>query len=112
MDLGLLRGLLDLLVGGAFLAEPDVFPDRHVEQHVLLEHHRHAPAQRFEGHPADIDAVDGQAPLIGHVEAQDQIEQRALAGAAGADDGDALADIELEAEIVEHRRLGCLHTGR
>ena len=61
---------------------------------------------------ADIDAIDGHAALVRHVEAQDQIEQRALAGAARADDGDALADIELEAEIVEHRRLGCLHTGR
>src|SRR5882757_4707654 len=39
VDFGLARRLLDLLVGCAFLAEPDVFPDRHVEQHVLLEHH-------------------------------------------------------------------------
>ncbi len=43
--------------------------------------------------------------FIGHVKAKNQIEQRALAGAARADDGDALADIELEAEIVENRRL-------
>src|SRR6202034_2065614 len=34
-----------------------------------------------------------------------QIEQRALAGAARADNGDALADIELETEIVENRNL-------
>ena len=43
----------------------------------------------FAGHLADIDAVDGDAALVRHVEPQDQIEQRALAGAAGADDGDA-----------------------
>ena len=54
---------------------------------------------------ADIDAVDGHAPFIRHIEAKDQIEQRAFAGAARADDGDALADVELEAEIVENRRL-------
>ena len=105
MDLGLARGLLDLLIRGALLAEANVFPNRHVEQHVFLEHHGHAAAQGFAGHPADIDAVDGDASFIRDIEAQDQIEQRALAGTAGADDGDALADIELEAEIVEHRRL-------
>ena len=108
VDFGLARRLHDLLVARAFLAEPDVFPDRHVEQHVLLEHYRHAPAQRFAGDLADIDAVDGDAPFIGHVETQDQIEQCALAGAAGADDRDALSGIELEAEIVEHRRLAAL----
>jgi len=31
MDLGLARGVLDLGVGRAFLAEPDIFPNRHVE---------------------------------------------------------------------------------
>src|SRR5439155_7304146 len=36
---------------------------------------------------------------------QDQVQQRALAGAAGTDDGDGLADIELEREVVEHRLL-------
>src|SRR5262245_22548702 len=108
MDLGLAGGVLDLLVGRAFLAEPDVLADRHVEQHVLLEHHCHAPAQRFTSHLADIDAVDADAALVGLVEAQDQIEQRALPGAARADDRNALADIELEAEIVEYRRRAAL----
>ena len=65
-------------------------------------------AQRLDGHAADVDAVDGQAPLIGLVEPQDQIEQRALAGTGGTDNRDALAGIELEAEIVEHRRLAAL----
>jgi len=106
VDLGLLRRLLDFLIGRAFLAEPDVFPDRHVEQHVFLEHHRHAATQGFAGHLADIDAVDGQAPLIRHVKAKDQVQERALAGAAGTHDRDGLADVELEAEIVEHRRFG------
>src|SRR5260370_42393804 len=105
MDLGLARGLNDFLVGCALLAEPDVFPDRHVEQHIFLEHHRHAPAQRLAGHSADIDAVDGYAPFVRHVEAQAPVEQWALAGAARADDGDALAALALAAAIVEQPRL-------
>src|SRR6185295_15431466 len=105
VNLGLARRCLDLLVAGAFLAEPDVLPDRHVEQHVLLEHDRHATTQRLAGHAADIDAVDRHPPLVRRVKAQDQVEQRALARAAGTDDRDTLADAELEAEIVEHRRL-------
>jgi len=52
--------------------------------------------------------IDGHAPFIRHIEPEDQIEQRAFAGAAGADDGDALADLELETEIVENRRLASL----
>jgi len=42
--------------------------------------------------------------LVGHVEAQNKVEQRALAGAARAHNGDALADLQLETEIVENRR--------
>ena len=48
------------------------------------------------------------APLIRNVKPQDQVEQRALARAAWADDGDGLADLELEAEIVENRGLAAL----
>src|SRR5258706_11328165 len=105
MDLGLARRLLHLFVGGALLAEPDVFSDRHVEQHVLLEHHRHALAQRLTRYLPDIDTIDGYAPFIRGVEAKDQIEQRALAGAARADDGNGLANLELETEVVENRRF-------
>nr|WP_245270139.1 hypothetical protein [Nitrobacter hamburgensis] len=41
-------------------------------------------------------------------EAQDKIEQRALAGAARSDDRDALSDIELQTEVVEDRCLTAL----
>ena len=81
MDLGLLGRLLHLGIGSAFLAEADVLPQRHVEQHIVLEHDRHAAAQRIARDLADVDAIDGDAALIGHVEPQDQVQQRALAGA-------------------------------
>ena len=62
-------------------------------------------AQGFAGHLPNIDAVDRQAPFVRNIKPKNQIEQRALAGTAGPDDGDAFADIELETEIVENRRL-------
>ena len=58
------------------------------------------------GDAADIDAVDRHPALVRRIQPQDQIQQRALARAARTDDGDGLADIELEREIVEHRLLG------
>src|SRR4029077_19724655 len=76
--------------------------------HVFLEHHGHASAQRLAGDLSDIDAVDGEAAFIRQIEPQDKIEQRALAGTAGPDNGNGLADVELETEIVENRRLAAL----
>ena len=64
--------------------------------------------QRLARDLADVDAVDGDAALVGHVETQDQVEERALARAARTDDRDRLADVELETEIVEHRLLRAL----
>src|SRR5436190_9291241 len=103
MDFGPACSLLDVRVCRTFLAEPNIFPDRHVEKHVFLEHHRHASAQRLPGDFADIYAVDGEAAFIRQIEPQDQVEQRTLARTAGADNGDGLADVELETEIVENR---------
>ena len=53
-------------------------------------------------------AVDGHPPLVGHIQTQNQVEQRALAGAAGADNRDAFADLQLKAEVVQHGRITAL----
>src|SRR6185437_14735861 len=87
------------LVGRAFLAEADVLPDRHVEQHVFLEHHRHALAKRIARHFPDIDAVDGDASLVGNIKAQNQIEQRALARTARPDNRDGLPTSSLRLRL-------------
>ncbi len=73
-----------------------------------LEHHRHALAQGVARHLTDIDAIDGHPALIRHIEAKDEIEQRALAGAARSDDGDVLADADLEREAVQNRGVAAL----
>ena len=48
-------------------------------------------AQHAARHVADVDAVDRDAPALDLVEAHQQVDQRRLAGAGRADDGDGLA---------------------
>src|SRR3546814_4095773 len=50
-------------------------------------------------------AVDGDATGSRIVEARDQVEDRRLAGARGADQGDGAAGRRLQADVVQ-RRLG------
>ena len=103
MNLGLLRRFLDFGIGRAILAEPDILADRHVEQHVLLEHHSHAGAQGVARHLAYIDTVDTDPALVRLIQTQDQVEQRALAGAARPHNRDILPGAELERQTVENR---------
>ena len=54
------------------------------------------------GERADVDAVD-QNCTFRHVEkAADQIDQRAFAGAGGADQADHLAGLDLQIDAVNH----------
>ena len=48
-------------------------------------------------------AVEAHVPARGVVEAQQQREQRALAGAAGPDDRDRLARRQREVHTLQHR---------
>ena len=51
---------------------------------------------------AHVVAVDAQAALFQVVEAQQQVHQRALAGARAADHADAFAGADDEIQVVEH----------
>ena len=48
----------------------------------------------------EIDAVDQHAAALRHVEPLDQLGERALARARGADDADDLAGRDLEADVA------------
>ena len=52
-------------------------------------------------HPFELSAVDDDAALVGHGQAGHEVEQRALAAAAGAHDGEELALGDLQAHAVE-----------
>jgi hypothetical protein len=57
----------------------------------LLKKHADAPAQILLAQGAQVDPVPGDGALLRVVEAAEQLEQRALARAVLADDGDNLA---------------------
>ena len=86
------------------IGERDVVADRAVEQHVLLQHDADLAAQPGDVDHREVDAVDQHAAALGHVEPLDQLGERALAGAGGADDADDLAGLDAEADVVQHLR--------
>ena len=54
------------------------------------------------GHVRDLVAGDGNAAFRGHVQAAEEIEQRSLAGAAGAHEGDELALVHVEIQTLQN----------
>ena len=76
---------------GIRAAEGDVVADRAAEQGRLLQHDADLRAQALERHVAHVVAVDQHAPGGDVVEARDQVDDRGLAAAGGAEQGDRLA---------------------
>ena len=80
-----------LLPGRTGVSVGDVVVNRAVEQPRVLQHHRERAPQAGTGHMMDGLAVDGDRPGLGVIEAHEQVHQRSLARAGGADDGDHAA---------------------
>ena len=87
--------------GGAHSkAEGDVFGHAHVaEQRVVLEHEAHAASGGRER--GDILAVEGDDAAVGRVQPGDLAQQRGLARAGGAEQGDEFAGRRVERDVVE-----------
>ena len=90
---------------GHVAAHEHVVGDRLGEQVRLLEHERHGLAQlgrveRRDAHPAQHERAGG-----GLVEPADQVDERRLAAAGGADERHGLARCDVERHAVEHRGL-------
>ena len=70
--------------------EGDVVEHRHrIEQRAALEEHRHPPPQRRQlllVERVDLDAVEHDAAGVGRLEAVEQAQEHALAGARAAED--------------------------
>ena len=71
-----------------------------METAVLLHHVAHAPAQVRNG----LAVVDDLSP-VRLDEPRDDVEDRRFAAAAGADDADEVAVVDVKAEVVEHSNL-------
>ena len=90
----------------AHLAEAvgDVLADRALEEHRLLRHDGHEPAERAQVELLHVDAVEQHPPAGRPQEAEHEVEERRLAGARRADERDRLARPDLERHVVERRR--------
>ncbi len=83
------------------LAVGDVVAHGVVEQHRLLRDDSDLRAQGCQSHVANVVAIDQQASRGDVEEARNQMDQRALARAAGADDGQHLAVLDFEIDVVQ-----------
>ena len=91
----------DFIVAGVGAAVADVLERAGREHHRVLRHDADAPPQRLQVHLVGGHAVERDAAGLRVVKAQQQLKHRALAGTAGADDGDGFARRNLEREITE-----------
>ena len=77
----------------------DVLADRQLVARVVLEQHADAAAQRLGIELAQIDAADPHRRRGRIVEAQQQLDERALAGAVLADQRDQLAAANVQVQV-------------
>src|SRR5205814_8150308 len=82
---------LDLAVGRVGPAEADVLARARGEHHRVLRHERNSRTHLFWVGRIDRNAVERDHTARGIVKPQQQVEQRALARAGGADNRDLLA---------------------
>ena len=96
------RRLFDLLARGIGMAERDVCRDGRAEQKALLKNEADVAAQLIEIEIAGVHTVDEHAPGGRIVETRDEAHQRAFSAARRADDGDALAGLHLEVDVLQN----------
>ena len=94
-------GGLDLGIARIGASVADVLADGAVEQPGVLQHHGKLAAQCRAVPVAHVDALDAQRTAVHVVETLQQLNERGLAGAGGADDGDGLAGLRLAAKVVD-----------
>ena len=99
-------GGFDLGIGRIGASVADVLADGAVKQPGVLQHHGKLAAQCRAVPVAHIDALDTQRAAVHVVEALQQLNERGLAGAGGADDGDGLAGLRLAAKVVDDDLVG------
>jgi hypothetical protein len=100
MDVGGARRLLDLLVGGVETPVAQVLADGRVEQHGLLQHHPDLAAQRGQVDAADVMAVDRDVAPHDVVMPAEQADHGGLAAAAAPDEGDQLARLDRQVDVL------------
>ena len=113
------RGDLGRRRAEQFWRDPDIVGDAHMrKQPAALEHIADAAAQPNRIGGADVLAFDRDAAAVGVDQPVGQPQQRGLAGAGAADDGEELALGDLERDVVDRhwhrgrRQSSCRHAHR
>ena len=102
-------GFDDALHRHCRVGERDVVADRPVEKEILLKNHADLPSQPRDIDHREIDAVDQDAPALGHVEALHELGDRRFARARRADDPDDLSRRDAEVDLMQHcRAIGAI----
>ena len=90
----------------AGLGVADVFHHRAGEEVIGLQDQAHLLVQRIADDVADVDAINKDPALLGLIEAGDQGDDRTFAASGGADEGDGLARLGFEVDVVQTGRAG------
>src|ERR1035437_3414092 len=93
-------GIDDLFVGRALLPVGDVVCDGALKQPGVLQDHAEGATYLVAGQLSLVGAVEPDVPGVDLIEAYEQVDQRGLARAGGADDRDALAGGHIEGEVL------------
>ena len=93
------RGL-HVLVRGVQPPVADIVRNGARKQVGVLDDHGERAAQVVLADVADVDAVVGDASAADLIEAVDQVDDRGLTGARGANEGDFLSRFGVEADVV------------
>lgn len=100
IDIGSDDRLFDTLFGNIALAVKDVVAQGAAEYPCILQDHGKEMRARLRGRASCGDAVDEDVPFA-LVKAHQEIDERRLACARGADDGDLLPRFDRRGEIAE-----------
>ena len=103
MRRGQLRGDEHIRLAGIGPAIADVFEHGRAEHHRVLRHQRKGTAPIGRIGPGRGDIVHGDDASLRIIKAQRELQDGALAGPGRADEGDALAGLHMQAEIVQRR---------
>ena len=100
MGMRLPRGGDHGLVGRIRPAVTDVFADRAVQQGRILRDHANLPPKAVLRRRGNVLPIDQDAPALDVVKAQEQIDQRRLAGAGAPDQPNLFARRNRKGEVV------------
>ncbi len=91
--------------GGIGTPVADIFPDTHIKEESLLQHHPHLGAQRLQLDITHINAINQHTTLGSVVEARQQVDQRRLARPGGTNQSKGLTRCDLEGDVAQQRRV-------